>query len=236
MGPNTNVYSSSTLKLVNRLPNLLENGANWSDYKACVINHASSKGLQRHLTGTARKPKDEMKDGVWYKKIPGDPDDLIGSTLLRMTDDDGDALDEKWEEYHKQEALTHEFIYETIPKSIFVKVWDLPTAAAVWSQIVSTFEDRGTLIASDVLTRLQNIRFTEGQDLRVHLTTMKELQESLAQLGHPVDDLIFVTNIIRSLSDAPSYKPVLTPHLTRCCPSSSTFLSPASKTNTTNRS
>ncbi|THU85837.1 hypothetical protein K435DRAFT_924462, partial [Dendrothele bispora CBS 962.96] len=146
---------------------LLENGANWSDYKARVINHASSKGLRRHLADT---------------------DGLIGSTLFPMTDTDGDALDEKWEEYHKQEALTREFIYETIPKSIFVKVRDLPTAAAVWSQIVSTFENRGTLIASDVLTRLQNIRFTEGQDLRAHLTTMKELQESLAQLGHPVDD------------------------------------------------
>ncbi|THU93014.1 hypothetical protein K435DRAFT_861924 [Dendrothele bispora CBS 962.96] len=127
-----------------------------------------------------------MRDGVWYKKRPGDPDGLLGSgTSLPILNEDGDALNEKLEEYYKQEALTHEFIYETIPKSIFIKVWDLPTAAALWSQII-TFKNCGTLIASDVLTRLQNIPFIKGQDFRTHLTTMKELQESLAQLRHPV--------------------------------------------------
>ena len=38
------------------LPKLCSDGSNWSTYQEHVLNFAMSKGLKRHLMGTARKP------------------------------------------------------------------------------------------------------------------------------------------------------------------------------------
>ena len=66
------------------------------------------------------------------------------------------------------------------------------------------------LFASDLLAKLQNMRYSEGQNLRTHLTQMRELREKLTQLGHPVDDLLFVSNITRSLSESATYESTIT--------------------------
>ncbi|KAF9257638.1 hypothetical protein L218DRAFT_811859, partial [Marasmius fiardii PR-910] len=136
--------SSSTLKLVHRLPTFLEDGGNWSSYKSRIENHAISKGLRRHLVGMAKRPKFEIEmgdDGKWYK---------VGDTLLALSDEVAEKTEDEWEDYYKKEAQTREFIYETVPQSIFIQIRDLPSAAAVWKKITSICEDRGSLITSDL--------------------------------------------------------------------------------------
>ena len=204
MGPGNETVSSSTaLKLVQKLPTLQEGSANWSDYKSRIVNHAVSKGLKRHLFGTARKPEKLVlqQDGKWYKE---------GSLLLPVEEAAVEKNEDAWDEYDQKEAQTREFIYQTIPKSLFIRVRDLPTACDVWKKLIDVNENRGSLIAADLLTKLQNMRLSEGGNLRNHITEMKELREKLAEMGHPVDDLMFTSNITRSLSSSAMYKPVLT--------------------------
>ena len=82
MGPMvTNEESStSTIKVVN-LPKLVEDGSNWVIYQECIRNAImATKGLWRHLLGTAHKLEalKQKKDGKWYKP---------GSTIAMSRDD-----------------------------------------------------------------------------------------------------------------------------------------------------
>ncbi|KAF9254185.1 hypothetical protein L218DRAFT_886853, partial [Marasmius fiardii PR-910] len=189
--------SSSTLKLVHRLPMLLEDGGNWTTYRAHIENHAVSKGLQRHLIGMAKQPEHTIEmgsDGRWYKA--GE------AHLLALLNDAMEKIEDAWDKYHKKEAQTREFIYKTIPNSIFVQIRDIPSAAEIWRKLISICEDRGLLIAVDLLTKLENIRYTDGENVRTHLTKMTKLREKLAQVGQPINDIIFVSNITCSFSSS----------------------------------
>ncbi|KAF9254043.1 hypothetical protein L218DRAFT_796178, partial [Marasmius fiardii PR-910] len=179
------------------LPMLLEDGSNWTTYHAHIENHAVSKGLQRHLVGMAKQPEYTIEmgsDGRWYKA--GE------AHLLALSNDAVEKIEDAWDEYHKKEAQTREFIYETVPNSIFVQICDIPSAAEIWRKLISICEDRGSLIAVDLLAKLQNIRYTDRENVCTHLTKMTELREKLAQVGQPVNDIIFVSNITCSFSSS----------------------------------
>jgi len=61
---------------------------------------------------------------------------------------------------------------------------------------------------TDLLTHLQNARYTEGDNMREHLTTMTEIKERLAEMNFSISDESFVTYIRTSLSLAPTFRPL----------------------------
>ena len=105
MGPATTneEISTSTIKVIN-LPKLVEDGSNWVMYQERVENAImATKGLRRHLLGTARKPEtlEQKEDGKWYKP---------GSTVA-MSEDDRGKHEETVDTYEQREAQVCEFIY-----------------------------------------------------------------------------------------------------------------------------
>src|ERR1700733_12008570 len=104
MGPDmTNeINSSSTIKGVS-LPKLTEDGSNWITYQERLENAVTAtKGLRRHLNGTARKPEPliQKPDGKWYLK---------GSDTA-LTNDQIDAHEDSIDLYEQREAQVREFI------------------------------------------------------------------------------------------------------------------------------
>ena len=72
MGPTTTNKESHimTIKGLN-LPKLAEDGSNWTLYQEQLENAiTATKGLRRHLRGTAQKPEEleQCSDKKWYIK------------------------------------------------------------------------------------------------------------------------------------------------------------------------
>jgi hypothetical protein len=99
--------TSSNIKVT--LPKLQEDGSNWVMYKERIQNHLTSKGLLRHLTGTARRPiETEEKNGKVYKK---------GNTTA-MTDDEFETYLNSIDTYAQKEARVREVLYDTLTKTV----------------------------------------------------------------------------------------------------------------------
>ena len=82
-------------------------------YKERILNHLTTKGLLRHLTGTARKPLEtEEKDGKVYKKR---------STTV-MTDDEFETYLDSIDMYAQKEAKVREVLYDTLTKTVTLQI------------------------------------------------------------------------------------------------------------------
>jgi hypothetical protein len=95
MGPDTTMNSDSTTLAV---PKLRDNGSNWSDYLPRLQNAMGSKGLWRHVEGTATAP-------VPYAVSNGIPMLIDGKTPA--TDDQIESKEVKILEFEKREYLAN---------------------------------------------------------------------------------------------------------------------------------
>src|SRR5271170_2702694 len=98
MGPaTTNEESSnSTVKGMN-LPKLAEDGLNWVLYQERLENAiTATKGLRRHLQGTARKPEplEQKPNGQWYRQ----------ELTTALTNDEIDKHEDAIDIYEQREA------------------------------------------------------------------------------------------------------------------------------------
>lgn len=179
MGPDTVTSMTATgVKVVN-LPKLQEDGSNWVTYKARVMNNLTSRGLLRHVEGTAQKPVQlTEKAGEYFKP---------GSTTA-LTDKELEKHDDSVDLYGQKQALVRDIVYETISKSTFLEVKDEPTAAKMWKKLVAMHENKGTMIYTDTLAKLSSMRYVDGKSMRAHISSMKELKERLAEMGMPIND------------------------------------------------
>ena len=200
MSPETTyTMSSSSLKIVN-LPKLKDDGSNWITYKERVMNTLTHKGLKRHVTGSARKPKEtELRDdGEYY----------LPRSMVPLSDDQVEDYEKKMDEFAQKQASVREVIYETVSKSTFLQIKNEADASSLWKKLASIFEGKGDLVQADMLTKLHNMMCTEDDDVRVHITDMVEIKEELAGMGAPINDVQFAANIRKSLPS--SYRPLLT--------------------------
>ena len=149
----------------------------------------ASKGLRQHLLGTAHKLELEEKNGKSYKK--GSPTPL--------TEEEIEKHDDAIDLYQQREAQVHEFIYGTVDPSTSMQI-EVETAAEVWKNLVAIHTTKGDMFQTDILNKLQTIRHTEGDDMRVHLNSMCTLRKQLAETGAKITDDSFNTYICTSLS------------------------------------
>src|SRR3979490_462954 len=195
----TNTMSSSSLKIVN-LPKLKDDGSNWITYKERIMNTLTHKGLKRHVTGSARKPKEtELRDdGEYY----------LPRSMVPLSDDQVEDYEKKMDEFAQKQASVREVIYETVSKSTFLQIKNEADASSLWKKLALIFEGKGDLVQADMLTKLHNMMCTEDDDVQVHITDMVEIKEELAGMGAPINDVQFAANIRKSLPS--SYQPLLT--------------------------
>jgi hypothetical protein len=158
------------------------------------LNYLTSKGLCRHVLGTARKPIERNRS--FYKH----------GSLAPLTDDKVEKYEESQDAYSQQQAAVREVIYRTIDKTTFLQVRNESDAAAMWKKVVSIHADKGSLYKMNLLTQLQNTRYAEGESMRDHIAKMTELRERLAEMNTPVSDESFISYLHTSLSLAPSFQ------------------------------
>ena len=150
------------------LPKLCSDGSNWSTYQECIPNYITSKGLKRHLLGTARKPVELMeRSGSFYKGTNPDP----------LTEEEIEEHEDEEDKYEQQQATVRKVIYQTIDKSTFLQVKNETTTATVWKKVISIYTDKGSMYETNLLTQFQTLRLTDNGDMWEHLTKMCEIKE-----------------------------------------------------------
>ena len=189
MGPESTTMSATDAIKLLKLPKLKNDGSNWITYRERIMNTLTHKGLKRHVLGTARKPTEiEIKSDKVYKK---------GNTM-ELTSTQIKEIEKEVDQFEQKEASVREVIYETIGQSLFLQVKNEPTAAKVWSKLVSIMEKKGDLIQVSVLAKMQTMICLENDDVRAHLATMSELKEQLEGMGAPMSDQSFAAMIRKS--------------------------------------
>ncbi|KAF8164526.1 hypothetical protein BJ912DRAFT_863731, partial [Pholiota molesta] len=116
----------STLKVLD-IPKLAEDGGNWGSYKERVLNHLTSKGLARHVRGTARKPSSLVeKDGKHYRA--GDSSEKPTA----LTEEEIEKVETDLDTWETKQAQVREIIYATISKTTYMQIKSCQTASELW--------------------------------------------------------------------------------------------------------
>ena len=84
----TNNSDTTTLAV----PKLHNDGSNWADYEPCIQRALGSKGLWRHIEGTAIVPKP-------YALVTGVP--ILTDRMTQATEDQIEAREMKIIDYNK---------------------------------------------------------------------------------------------------------------------------------------
>ena len=169
------------------LPKLKGDSSNWATYSERILNYLTSKGLRRHIQGTARKPEPLVeRNGAFYKS----------GSLAPLTDDELEKYEETVDSYDQSQAAVREVIYRTIDKTTFLQVKNEVDAASMWRKVASIHADKGSLYEANLLTQLQNIRYVEKESMREHIAKMTELRERLAEMNAPISEESFVSYIL----------------------------------------
>ncbi|KAJ6484150.1 hypothetical protein C8R45DRAFT_830171, partial [Mycena sanguinolenta] len=125
------------------LPILQDGASNWTHYSEIISTHVKSKGLHRHLAGTARKPADLVQDvlGDWF---------IDGGNGNPLNDDELEAHEKKQDDYETKESKLRDIIYQTVSPTRFSQIKDMSTAHRVWEKLVKLNENRGDMAQLNV--------------------------------------------------------------------------------------
>ena len=207
MGPRMPQDMSESLSTqITLLPKLQPDGSNWSTYQEWVLNTLTSKGLKRHIMGTAWKLVQLTElNGEYFK--PGWFDTL--------SDEELEKLEQEQDLYDQHQATVHDIIYQTVDKSTFLQIKGEMTANMVWKKLTSIHANKVRMYEMDLLLKLQNMNYTEGESVRDHLTGMTELKEWLSKMSVEIFDQSFI-NLHSDITLAHPYLPT-TFHSTQCC-------------------
>ena len=202
MGPAdiSDMASTSTTDRSLTIPKLKSDGSNWTTYSERVMNYLTSKGLKRHVIGTARRPVELIECGGEYFKPHG---------LTPLGDDKLEKHETEQDKYEQKQASVQEVIYRTIDNSIFLQVKKERDTAAIWKKVVSIHANKGSMYETNLLTLLQNTCYIEGENMREHLAKMTEIKERLAEMNCQILDESFVSYIRTSLSLAQNFRSLI---------------------------
>ena len=126
-----------------------------------------------------------------------------------LTHEEINNYEEAIDLYEQREAQVREFIYGTVDPNTLIQIKG-KSSAEVWKKLVVIHAMKGDMLKTDLLNKLQTIRYTDGDDMRTHLGTMKALHECLAETGPEITDNSFNTHIRTSLSLTTHYRPLFT--------------------------
>ena len=121
MGPVESATASLTLgsnsdATTLSIPKLRDDGSNWSDYLPRVERALGSKGLWRHVAGTAIAPKP-------YALVNGEP--VLADGKTQATEDQIESKETKIADFEKKEYLAQHIILSTTSTRLGVKIKNL---------------------------------------------------------------------------------------------------------------
>ena len=195
--------NSDTMTLA--VPKLHNDGSNWANYEPCIQRVLGSKGLWRHVEGTAIAPKP-------YVLVAGVPVLVDGTT--QATEDQIKARETKIIDYDKREYLTQHVILSTTSTHLGNKIKNLKTSHDMWDVVKADATMKSTLFLLDAEDQLASMKLAENNDPKVHLTEVKQhfqlmgqRHDNLLKMGSMISDSRYNTIIMSSLLE--SYRPTL---------------------------
>ena len=157
----TNNSDTTTLAV----PKLRNDGSNWADYEPCIQRALGSKGLWRHVEGTAIVPKP-------YALVTGVP--ILTDGTTQATEDQIEAREMKIIDYNKREYLAQHVILSTTSTCLGNKIKNLKTSHDMWDAVKVDATTKSTLFLLDTEDQLASMRLAENDDPKAHLTEVKQ--------------------------------------------------------------
>ena len=187
------------------VPKLRDDGSNWSDYQPRIERALGSKGLWRHVLGTAIAPKP-------YEVISGVP--VIADGKTPATEDQIESKEAKIADFDKKEYLAQHIILSTTSTRLGVKIKAMKSAKDMWEEVKTDATTKSTLFILDAEDQLSSMKLADNEDPKTHLSELKQhfqlmLQrhENILKMGSEISDTRLNTMIMSSLPE--SYRPTL---------------------------
>ena len=182
------------------VPKLRDDGSNWSDYQSRIERAMGSKGLWRHVLGTAVAPHP-------FTLLNGDPVLVDGTT--KATDEQIEAREIRILDFEKKEYLTQHIILSTTSTRLGSKIKELKTAKEMWKVVVADVTMKSTLFLLDAEEQLMSMKLSDNQDPKTHLAELKQhfqlmlqRRDNLIKMGSTLSDTRFNTLIMSSLPES----------------------------------
>ena len=209
MGPadtmSTVTMSSNSESTSLAVPKLRDDGSNWADYEPRLRKAMGSKGLWRHVEGTAVAPKP-------YVVADGTP--VLSDGKTPATDEQIETKEIRMADYEKREYLAQHIILSTTSVRLGAKIKSLDTAKGMWDMVKEDATTKSTLYLLDAEDQLASMKLVENDDPKAHLVELKhhfqlmtQRRDNLIQMGSTIADSRYKTIIMSSLPE--SYQPTL---------------------------
>ena len=192
----TNNPNTTTLAVLK----LCDDGSNWADYEPHIQRVLGSKGLWRHVEGTAIAPKP-------YVLVTGVPILVDGTT--QAMEDQIKAREMKIIDYDKREYLAQHVILSTTSTHLGNKIKNLKTLHDMWDVVKADATTKSTLFLLDAEDQLTSMKLTENNDPKGHLTEVKQhfqllgqRHDNLLKMGLTISDSCYNTIIMSLLPES----------------------------------
>ena len=137
MGPTDNLILGSNLDLTSlSVPKLRDDRSSWADYEPRVERALGTKGLWRHVVGTAIAPKP-------YAVVAGVP--VLADGITQASNDQVELKELKIVDYDKREYLAQHVILSTTSLQLRIKLKSLKTMKEMWNVVEMDATSKSTL-------------------------------------------------------------------------------------------
>jgi len=102
----------------------------------------------------------------------------------------------KWQ---KNENLAKHLLFQRIPDSTALRVRNLPDVAAMWTEIVREYTEKGTYAQTDLRTKFLESKCPDNGDIRQFLDDLRAKRDELAAVGVSIEEKDYRSTIIQSL-------------------------------------
>jgi hypothetical protein len=187
------------------VPKLRDDGSNWADYEPRLRKAMGSKGLWRHVEGTAVAPKP-------YVVADGTP--VLADGKTPATDEQVETKESRLAEFEKREYLAQHVILSTTSLRLGAVIKAMDSAKDMWDAVKADATTKSTLYILDAEDQLTSMKLNDNDDPKAHLLELKQhfqlmsqRRDNLIQMGSTMSDTRFNTIVMSSLPE--SYRPTL---------------------------
>ena len=161
----TLTLNSSSDSMTLSIPKLHDNGSNWSNYEPCIQRAMGSKGLWRHIEGTAIAPKPYTLD----HGIP-----VLSDRQTPVMEEQIEARESKIVDYDKWEYLAQHVILSTTSTHLGSKINNLKMAKEMWDMVKADATTKSMFFLLNAKDQLTSMKLTDNTDPKTHLSELKE--------------------------------------------------------------
>ena len=159
--PSTSNPDTTTLQV----PKLCDDGSNWSDYRPRIEKALGSKGLWRHVLGTAIAPRPFML----LNDVP-----VLSDGKMEASDEQIESKEMRFVEFEKKEYLAQHILLSTTSTCLGSKIKDMKSAKDMWEAVEADATTKSTLFLIDAEEQLTSMKLEENEDPKAHLAKIKQ--------------------------------------------------------------